>query len=212
MGLSLSKSKQCTICYDKVQTKNKYSYKCGNMMCKGRFCLDCVKHLYGTNKPGSIISIGSLLCPACRREPKLDFCDISGNGGKILSTIKLLKLDPTWIYIWCSRCNQPDRLMKRICAGNDYDVSSIINFLCDKCLDKKEKSDPIYATKQITMYCPGCGTATKKTYGCNHMKCVCGQNWCYQCGKGFLYTSEVNIHMDNVHGTNGYVPESIVVQ
>ncbi|TGZ80823.1 hypothetical protein EX30DRAFT_307012, partial [Ascodesmis nigricans] len=31
--------------------------------------------------------------------------------------------------------------------------------------------------------CPGCGEMVEKTQGCNHVRCRCGQEFCYKCGK-----------------------------
>ncbi|KAF2200104.1 hypothetical protein GQ43DRAFT_490072 [Delitschia confertaspora ATCC 74209] len=29
--------------------------------------------------------------------------------------------------------------------------------------------------------CPKCGTGVRKMFGCNHMKCLCGADWCWNC-------------------------------
>ncbi|KAG2496817.1 hypothetical protein HYH03_005223 [Edaphochlamys debaryana] len=34
--------------------------------------------------------------------------------------------------------------------------------------------------------CPGCRQGVVKASGCNHMTCVCGSEFCYVCGKGYL--------------------------
>lgn len=31
--------------------------------------------------------------------------------------------------------------------------------------------------------CPECGTGVERTFGCRHMVCVCGGEFCYQCGR-----------------------------
>lgn len=53
-----------------------------------------------------------------------------------------------------------------------------------------------------TTLCPGCGSRIEKTDGCDHMTCLCGYEFCYQCGEthclcddegdeeGFTYTRE----------------------
>ena len=31
-------------------------------------------------------------------------------------------------------------------------------------------------------FCPKCGHLVERMHGCNHMRCVCGANFCYRCG------------------------------
>ncbi|KAL1837924.1 hypothetical protein VTJ49DRAFT_3244 [Mycothermus thermophilus] len=33
-----------------------------------------------------------------------------------------------------------------------------------------------------TMPCPGCNRPVAKDEGCNHIRCICGSEWCYHCG------------------------------
>ena len=51
--------------------------------------------------------------------------------------------------------------------------------------------------------CPQCGIPTDKISGCNHMTCICGCHWCYQCEKSEIYRTQAECyaHMRIVHGT-----------
>jgi hypothetical protein len=50
--------------------------------------------------------------------------------------------------------------------------------------------------------CPACGVATEKTGGCDHISCVCGKHWCFNCGEKVAETAlEIYRHMSQVHRT-----------
>eukprot|EP01132_Coremiostelium_polycephalum_P001429 gene1429-1803_t len=47
--------------------------------------------------------------------------------------------------------------------------------------------------KKNTTQCPGCYSLIQKSYGCDHMTCLCGQEFCFSCGavyKTFLNSSK----------------------
>ncbi|GLC42598.1 hypothetical protein PLESTF_000735500 [Pleodorina starrii] len=46
--------------------------------------------------------------------------------------------------------------------------------------------------------CPACKLVVERSEGCNHMKCRCGCDFCYGCGKPYKDTSPTP---DNAHGT-----------
>ena len=47
--------------------------------------------------------------------------------------------------------------------------------------------------------CPECGRVIEKNEGCNHMTCLCGAHFCWQCGKSFSAATIYN-HMNTAHG------------
>ncbi|KAK8069629.1 hypothetical protein PG994_006245 [Apiospora phragmitis] len=49
-------------------------------------------------------------------------------------------------------------------------------------------------------HCPGCGVATQKKGGCNHMTCRCGAEWCSVCGELGEDAQAVYAHMFQRHG------------
>jgi len=48
--------------------------------------------------------------------------------------------------------------------------------------DKKLKA---LIAKEGWKFCPSCEELVEKNYGCNHMTCRCGAEFCYVCGKGY---------------------------
>jgi hypothetical protein len=48
--------------------------------------------------------------------------------------------------------------------------------------------------------CPKCKAVTLKSGGCNHIACVCGFHWCYECQAGFASADECYSHMTDRHG------------
>jgi hypothetical protein len=50
--------------------------------------------------------------------------------------------------------------------------------------------------------CPHCHIPTQKTYGCDHMTCICGRHWCWSCGKK---TDDIYGHLEREH-LGYYVP------
>ncbi|KAK4098016.1 hypothetical protein N658DRAFT_561402 [Parathielavia hyrcaniae] len=58
------------------------------------------------------------------------------------------------------------------------------------------------AGRVVERMCPACGVATEKTVGCDHISCVCGKHWCFNCGEMVADTAgEVYSHMSRVHRT-----------
>ena len=65
------------------------------------------------------------------------------------------------------------------------------NRLCLSCgkkdhagLCRNDKKLKALITQNKWKFCPSCSQLVERTYGCNHMTCVCGTIFCYRCGKG----------------------------
>lgn len=44
----------------------------------------------------------------------------------------------------------------------------------------------VEGTLKRVKHCPGCGVATEKVSGCDHIQCsLCGVHWCYFCAGAF---------------------------
>lgn len=48
--------------------------------------------------------------------------------------------------------------------------------------------------------CPGCEVGVQKTYGCDHMECLCGTHWCWACGEKGDCAEDIYNHMSVAHG------------
>lgn len=51
--------------------------------------------------------------------------------------------------------------------------------------DEEEMKIRSLAVQQKWKACPNCQALVERSNGCNHMKCHCGQRFCYQCGEAF---------------------------
>lgn len=57
----------------------------------------------------------------------------------------------------------------------------------DTSCDRKDDSTMIEHMLQENSWqrCPGCGVIVELSFGCNHMTCRCGAEFCYECGAGW---------------------------
>lgn len=55
------------------------------------------------------------------------------------------------------------------------------------------EDDSIIATIRKFGYkrCPRCGFGTRRMWGCNHMQCVCGAHWCWNCERNFAVCDNI---------------------
>lgn len=121
-----------------------------------------------------------------------------------------------WVYAWCAgRCNSAKRYVERACGGAPRAVEG---WWCAECralaaaanAAAAAEADEVAAAQErgerllVVRDCPGCGVATEKMYGCDHMECVCGMHWCFGCGEmGADNAGAVYKHMSEVHRTWG---------
>ncbi|EHK26900.1 uncharacterized protein TRIVIDRAFT_85604 [Trichoderma virens Gv29-8] len=184
-----TESATCSLCFSSVR-KSDALPACGRSGCHQVICSSCRDSWYGINSPGSILNIPALHCPFCRRRP----------APKAISKFRLhqigllrdaLEDGGSWIYAWCKECGFARKYVERVCAAGA--PAELVDWVCEECT-------PYLTVKQRRIRrCPGCGVATEKTYGCDHITCPCGTHWCYACGKesdeGEIYT-----HMQEEHG------------
>ncbi|PNH11208.1 hypothetical protein TSOC_001968 [Tetrabaena socialis] len=57
-----------------------------------------------------------------------------------------------------------------------------------------------FAAGQQWKQCPTCKAVVERAEGCNHMRCLCGGDFCYACGKKYESSKP---SAENVHGTPG---------
>ncbi|KAM0259347.1 hypothetical protein ACHAQJ_003379 [Trichoderma viride] len=193
-----TESATCSLCFSNAR-KSDIIPTCGRSGCHQLICSSCRDSWYGINAPGRILNMPALKCPFCRRQP----------APKAISKFRLHQIGllraavddaGSWIYAWCNKCGFARRYVERVCAAGA--PAELVDWTCEEC-----KPDLIVGKKRIRC-CPGCGVATEKTYGCDHITCPCGTHWCYACGEK-SDEREIYEHMAQEHGGLdwGYVTE-----
>jgi hypothetical protein len=194
-----TESGTCSLCFSDFR-KSDLNLACGRSGCEQRICRDCLQGWYGLNDAGRIINTSALFCPFCRRASAPRTLAKYGMGIHAVGNLKTAVNEKgQWIYAWCLRCGYAKRYLERVCArGAPPEVG---HFTCEDCKScEGSKSN----TLKVKM-CPGCGVATEKTFGCNHIECQCGQHWCWFCGEKST-EQRIYRHMAYEHGS--YYDES----
>ncbi|KAK0673071.1 hypothetical protein QBC41DRAFT_312120 [Cercophora samala] len=180
----------CSLCFSDHRKKD-LRLACGRKGCGELICSDCADSWYGINQVGKIINVSALSCPFCRRQPSTKVK--LPEGVRYLEGLKsAVEEAGSWIFAWCASCSSAKKHMERVCAaGAPVDVE---NWTCEDCT---------LATEVVDFKpCPGCGVATQKTSGCDHMTCIvsgCNTHWCFKCGEG-VDQEEIYHHMSEEHG------------
>ncbi len=186
-SLESLKYEKCVICLDK---KLMFSFDinnaCGN--CNSYLCDECFQSHYGY-MTSHVFTPTRLHCPVCRKIPTPA---LQSFMNPIVQRIYNMRstLDDDSYYSNCSVCNIFHCLGKLPCSQGEVPTGKII---CEKC-----QRDKLHEIKR----CPSCKNGVIKAgNGCNHIRCRCGEHFCYKCLKGFGKTSgNIYNHMRSVHG------------
>ncbi|CAK56065.1 unnamed protein product (macronuclear) [Paramecium tetraurelia] len=87
---------------------------------------------------------------------------------------------------------------------------------CSKCREEKHYPIPCDIVKKVLEHqqsgdywaiinaskCPKCGRLIQKTEGCLHLKCLCGQHFCYECSKPWVKDHEKSFYVCPYANTN----------
>lgn len=177
----------CLLCFERVPV-NAVSSACGR--CDKDICKQCAEQWWSQLQPGKLVMPTHLFCPFCRRVPtaktlraanRLAACGIVGRNS--------LDLNPNSWYAWCTACYRVQEAATRACLAA---APTFADFVCVDCIDKKMLA-------RNDKSCPACNAPTEKAGGCNHMTCVCGAHWCFECGQQFC-SDEIYRHMHEEHG------------
>lgn len=179
----------CTLCFATHKKRNLRLACGGRKGCREPICGGCAQSWYGINRPGAIINVSALSCPFCRRRPtaKMRLPD----GLRALGGLRdAVDEAGRWIYAWCTRCGKAKRYLERVCAqGAPPEPAE--GWRCEECAVAT-------AGQLVVKECPGCGVATQKTAGCDHIACPCGAHWCFFCGANV--GEDIYNHMSEEHG------------
>jgi hypothetical protein len=188
----------CSLCFS-PKKKHHLRLACGGRKgCTQPICADCFDGWYGLNKPGTVINVAALSCPFCRRQPTTK---VTLPGGlRYLGGLRdAVEEVGGWVYAWCAgECGMARRFVERVCAQG---VPEVEGWRCEGCVSAAVARGEERGGLVVKM-CPACGVATEKMAGCDHIACVCGKHWCFNCGEYVADTGgEVYAHMSREHRT-----------
>ncbi|KAL2141634.1 hypothetical protein VTI28DRAFT_2128 [Corynascus sepedonium] len=182
----------CSLCFSNFMHGRLHLACGGRKGCRERICAGCARDWYGLNAPGRIVNVAALACPFCRRQPTHKVKLL--NGLRFLGGLRDAVNDKgMWVYAWCSGgCGSAKKFAERVCAQGAPE--ELENWRCEEC----------NVGRQTVKTCPApnCGVAVEKSSGCDHIECVCGKHWCFNCGEKVADTAgEIYKHMTQVHQT-----------
>ncbi|KAK3693241.1 hypothetical protein B0T22DRAFT_401074 [Podospora appendiculata] len=190
----------CSLCFTTAK-KGTLTRACGRRGCNERICASCLDSWYGLNAPGRVLNVAALSCPFCRREPS-PRTNLPPRVRTLTGVRSAVREAGEWIYVWCSGgCETAKRYERRECARGVAPVT-VEAWNCDECTDASWPAGTRIEEVPAIKNCPGCGTPTEKTAGCDHMECSvggCGKHWCWNCGLA-VDQGEIYAHMTEVHG------------
>ncbi|RHY31393.1 hypothetical protein DYB32_003566 [Aphanomyces invadans] len=169
----------CNLCFEEFSLPQLDS-ACGR--CPTRVCQGCIGQWYGEVKIGRVLFTSHLTCPFCRQKPQPSVWLRYNKAARELATSPMPAMKANAYYGWCSTCGKIKEMMPKSCAR---DVPRLAKYECDDCIAKSA----------IYPQCPRCKVQTERIDGCNHILCICGQNWCYACGEEFESADSTYSHM-----------------
>ncbi|KAK1634128.1 dihydroxyacid dehydratase [Colletotrichum phormii] len=178
----------CSLCFSNIR-KTDLRRACGRSGCHQQICNGCMKDWYGLNARGRLLNLAALYCPFCRRQPTVK--TVSSFGISHIGDLQTAATDKEWIYRWCRDCGFARKYAERVCAVGAPEVA---DWSCDECKES--------AQRLKVRNCPGCGTATEKLGGCDHITCTvpgCNAHWCFACGEN-VGEADIYDHMSDAHG------------
>ena len=184
----------CSLCFSNSR-KTDLRSACGRTGCRQAICNECRGGWYGINARGRIINVAALSCPFCRRRPAPKA--VAASGLAHMGGLRTAVEDAgSWIYAWCAQCGLAKRYVERVCAAGA--PPELTGWTCDECrtLQSAREGEKLIAK---SVECPGCGVATEKTGGCDHISCPCGAHWCYGCGER-VAEDQIYAHISREHG------------
>ncbi|ELP86456.1 RING finger protein, putative [Entamoeba invadens IP1] len=201
----------CDVCYEECPPKDFVVFSsCGHFLCKN--CL----------KSQLLVAISSgkfMLCPyaECKEEIlpwELESVCVREDIIKYEKQLAVMSIQSSGDYIVCPFCNYTGILVdpivhkkstpiicanceKTFCSvclctnhvGTCYDVLSLDRFKSESYYTELVGELSIKNMKK----CPLCKCPVLKAYGCNHINCTCGCEFCYNCGKrihGYAHFNE----------------------
>ncbi|RHZ23635.1 hypothetical protein DYB31_009795, partial [Aphanomyces astaci] len=187
----------CNMCFEEFSLPC-LSSACGR--CPTKVCTPCLTKWFGAAQPGHLVSPAMLACAFCRGFPTLGVLRKYNRDACALKMDSRSVIEPNTYYGWCLGCYRVKRMMKRDCT-RDPPLDEVA-FRCAECVDAHAAVDLEWILVE-SQECPNCHAHTEKAGGCNHITCICGQHWCFECATGFDTAQLVYDHMYTSHRDDG---------
>ena len=204
----------CNLCFEDVAVAGLES-ACGT--CSNVACQKCLKAWYSSMKPGCVYTPTLGLCPFCKRRPLGSTLAKYNKRACAVVTSKKHRvgedeLRADMCYAWCATCYKVKEAFPKVC-GARVDEDRIKAFRCHGCVEDAARKEAEAAALRkgvaetaladpASLQCPKCAAPTFKAHGCNHISCLCGCEWCWECGGDFT-NEDIYAHMMDAHGGIG---------
>ena len=195
------KMKKCEICLEEFNEYDSLNYelKCGCIIHNNCFD-DYIKNAVENNKI-------PILCPNCKAEihPNLIYDSlISNNQTDLIKKFEKFSMDHYLLnhkdsYSCCPTpgceytfffenenhfiCPQCHKNYCLFCKNEWHEGMTCQEYMDSKDVNKLDQKFKEFVQGQNYKICPKCGIWVEKVFGCNHMRCMCGADFCYRCGK-----------------------------
>ncbi|KAF7316540.1 RING-type domain-containing protein [Mycena indigotica] len=207
----------CALCFEE-KAKSKLMPACGRSGCAQLVDEACLREWYGGNRPGKLLNMAQFTCPFCRRKPTLKTMMRYNAPAASLGSLARAMDDRRFLYAWCLDCGHAQVAYERVCCTEET-LPPIENFRCEDCQPppaetaaprerrvrpREQQTSTKYLRKLMEgkRACPNssCGLLIEKVDGCNHMRCVCGTHFCWECGKA-VGEGRIYSHMSTEHNS-----------
>eukprot|EP01061_Rhynchopus_euleeides_P027431 TRINITY_DN445_c0_g2_i2.p1 TRINITY_DN445_c0_g2~~TRINITY_DN445_c0_g2_i2.p1 ORF type:complete len:580 (+),score=240.66 TRINITY_DN445_c0_g2_i2:220-1740(+) len=195
----------CNLCFEDVAVAGLES-ACGN--CNNVACRKCLRAWYASLQPGCMYTPTLGLCPFCKRRPTGSMLSRYNKRACAVVTSRKNRVEETALradmcYGWCAGCYKVKEAFPKVC-GAHVDAAKVKGFRCTECVEAEGQRRAVEeaAGDPEARTCPSCAAPTVKADGCNHMTCLCGCDWCWECG-GDYTNADIYEHMEEAHGGIG---------
>ncbi|CAI2360877.1 unnamed protein product [Moneuplotes crassus] len=196
----------CNICYSDYPQSQQFSLRCGH-----QFCKPCLSNMLQVNiTEGRIANINCAYYGCELLYTESDIRAIIQDQEVIEKYLKFkenyeVNLDAS--RQWCPEPNcdlwvQGSISDRKVTCDNGHTFC----FVCQapwhsgSCKDQLEHQLLDYISENKVAKCPKCKIRTEKNFGCNHMTCICGHQWCWICKREYTHDHYNN---DNLFGCGG---------
>jgi len=199
---------ECNVCYE-MREQDQYAAPTSTCHHDVDICNDCVKEYLNTQVTSTTANIKCIkygcteqfeglvdfrgekilfnrwndikYLDFLQKEPNFRWCSKPGCGNGVLT-------DEGYNYFICNKCNQQTCIFHR--------TKMHVGMTCKE-YDEQVQEKDLLLISGLYKQCPACNRYIEKKEGCDHMKCVCGYEFCYRCLADFNQIRQHGNHKHN---------------